>query len=113
MISTSLVFVAARTVRRAAIVCAVGLLVGYVALSSFSSRYGTSTSLTLDSKSAQTALSVAVSAQESAGLTCSPKPTLTDVVLFQRGRDEVSVLTFDEAIKASSASEGSIRRYCT
>lgn len=106
------VVVAARMVRIAAAVCAVGLLLGYVAVSSFASRYG-STPMTLDSKSSETALSAAVSTQESAGLTCSEKPALTDVVLFQRdGEDKVTVLTFDEAIKASSAREGWIRRYC-
>ncbi|KAA1397893.1 hypothetical protein [Aeromicrobium ginsengisoli] len=114
MISTSLVFVAARAVRRVALLCAVALVLGYVAISSFSSRYGTSSSIVLDSKSAETALSSAVSAQESAGLSCSDKPTLTNVVLFQReGRREVSVLTFDQAIKATSAHEGWIRRYCS
>ena len=112
MISTSLVFVAARAVRRVALLCAVGLLLGYVAISSFSSRYGTASSIVLDSKSAETALSTAVSAQESAGLSCSDKPTLTDVVLFQRD-GEVSVLPFAQAIKATSAHEGWIRRYCS
>jgi len=113
MISTSYVFFAARMVRLAAAVCTVGLLVGYLAISSFASRYGASTQMILDSKSNETALSTAVAAQESAGLACSNKPALTDVVLFQRdGEDEVAVLTFDQAMKASSAHEGWIRRYC-
>lgn len=113
MINTSFV-VAARMVRIAATVCAVGLLIGYIAVASFASRYGTSTPMVLDSKSSETALSNAVSMQESAGLSCSEKPTLTDVILFQReGEDEVAVLTFDQAIKASSAQEGWIRRYCS
>ena len=113
MISMSPVIVAARMVRIAAAVCAVGLLVGYFAVSSFSSRYGSTTPMILDSKSNETALSTAIAAQESAGLRCSEKPTLTDVVLFQRnGEDEVTVLTFEQAIKASSAREGWIRRYC-
>lgn len=113
MNSTLLVIAAARMVRIAAAVCAVGLLVGYVAVSSFSSRYGGSTPMNLDSKSSETALSTAISAQETAGLTCSEKPALTDVVLFQRdGQDRIAVLTFDQAIKASSAQEGWIRRYC-
>ena len=114
MISSSLVVVAARVVRVAAAVCAVGLFVGYVAVSSFASRYGTSTPMILDSKSNETALSSAIAAQESAGLTCSAKPTLTDVILFQpEGAAKVMVLTFDQAIKASSAREGWIRSYCT
>jgi len=113
MNSTLLVIAAARMVRIAAAVCAVGLLVGYVAVASFSSRYGGSTPMILDSKSSETALSTAISAQETAGLTCSEKPTLTDVVLFQRdGQERIAVLTFDQAIKASSAQEGWIRRYC-
>lgn len=113
MISTTPVIVAARMVRVAATVCAVGLLVGYIAISSFSSRYSASTPMILDSKSSETALSTAIAAQETAGLTCSEKPALTDVVLFQRdGENRIAVLTFDQAIKASSAQEGWIRRYC-
>ena len=113
MISMSPVVVAARMVRIAAAVCAVGLLLGYFAVASFASRYGSTTPMILDSKSSETALSAAISTQESAGLTCSQKPALTDVVLFQRdGEDKITVLTFDQAIKASSAREGWIRRYC-
>jgi hypothetical protein len=113
MTSTSYVFLVARMVRVAAAVCTVGLLVGYLAVASFSSRYGTSTPMILDSKSSETALSSAVAVQESAGLTCSEKPELTDVVLFQRdGEDAITILTFDQAIRASSAQEGWIRRYC-
>lgn len=113
MMSMSLVIAAARTVRVIAVACAVGLVVGYIAISSFSNRYGASTPMVLDSKSNETALSTAIAAQKSAGLTCSEKPTLTDVILFQRdGESAISVMTFDEAIKASSAQEGWIRRYC-
>ncbi len=113
MDGTSLVIVAARTVRVAAMIGVAGLLVGYIAVASFASRYGASTPMALDSKSDQTALSTAVAKQESAGLTCSEKPTLTDVVLFQRdGEARVTILTFDQALEASSAREGWIRRYC-
>lgn len=113
MISMSPVVVAARMVRIAAAVCAVGLVVGYLAVSSFASRYGSTTQMILDSKSSETALTSAIATQESAGLRCTEKPALTDVVLFQRdGEDKVTVLTFDQAIKASSAREGWIRRYC-
>ena len=113
MIGISPVIVAARMVRIAAAVCAVGLLIGYFAVASFASRYGSTTPMILDSKSSETALSTAIAAQESAGLRCSEKPTLTDVVLFQaEGADEVTILTFEQAIKASSAREGWIRRYC-
>lgn len=104
--------VAARLVRLAAAVCVVGLLVGYVAVSSFASRYG-SASPVLDTKSGM-ALSVAVLAQKSAGLTCVDEPGRSDVVLFQRvGAAEVTVLTYDDAMRASRAREGSIRRYCS
>jgi hypothetical protein len=66
MIGTSLVIVVARIVRVGAVVCAAGLLIGYLAIASFSSRYGTSTPMILDSKSNETALSAAISVQESA-----------------------------------------------
>src|SRR5689334_24574942 len=102
MNGTTLVVVAARTVRVTAMICVAGLLVGYIAVASFASRYGASTPMALDNKSDQTALSTAVAAQEAAGLTCSEKPSLTDVVLFQRdGDNRVTILTFDQAIKAS------------
>jgi hypothetical protein len=113
MISTSHVIVVARMVRLAAAVSTAGLIVGFIAVSSFASRYGTSTPMTVGTTSTESALSVAVLEQENAGLACTEKPALTNVVLFQReGDTEVGVLTFDEAIRASSAREGWIRRYC-
>ncbi|MEJ7635142.1 hypothetical protein [Aeromicrobium sp.] len=113
MISTAPVVVAARLVRIAVAVVTTGLLVGYIAISSFASQYGEATPMILDTKSSDTALAAAISEQESAGLTCREKPALTDVVLFQRGgAAEVTILTFDEAIQASAAREGWVRRYC-
>lgn len=113
MISTSHVVATARAVRITAMLVAVGLLVGFVAISSFWSHYGSATTTVVETRSNDTALATAVLEQEDAGLVCSEKPVLTDVVLFQPdGVDEVMVLTFDQAIKASSAREGWIRSYC-
>lgn len=114
MISTYHVVAAARAVRIATIVAVVFLLVAFIAISSFADRYGSRTPLVLGAQGGDTALAVAVSAQESVGLTCSAEPVMTDVVLFQReDTSAVAVLTLDRAVKASSARQGSIRRYCS
>jgi hypothetical protein len=113
MITMSYLVASARLVRLAAAVAVVGLVVGFVAVSSFAGRYGSSTPMIMDATSSDTALTAAVRQQEAAGLACSAKPALTDVVLFQReGAEEVTILTFDQAIEASSARAGWIRRYC-
>ncbi|MCW2798835.1 MAG: hypothetical protein JWQ70_307 [Aeromicrobium sp.] len=114
MISTSYVVSAARLVRIAALTFAVALLVGFVALQSFASNYGaTHQSLVMRTADANPALTAAIASQQSAGRVCGEKPALTDTILFQRlGESKVRVLSFDEAIAASSAREGWIRSYC-
>ena len=115
MTFTSQVTTAARIVRTAALAMALSLLVGFVAVQAFVSRYGdpAATTVVLDASSGDTVLSAAIAVQESDGLRCSQKPSLTDVVLFQREVGaEVTVLTFDQAIEASAARTGWIRRYC-
>ncbi|AXT85553.1 hypothetical protein C6I20_10360 [Aeromicrobium sp. A1-2] len=113
MISRSHVVAGARVVRLSTTAFAVSTIVGFIAVSTFSSQYGSRATVVLDATSSDTALAAAVLHQQRSGLHCSEKPTLTDVVLFQRdGAAAVTVLTFDQAIKASSASEGWIRRYC-
>lgn len=114
MISTSQVVVTARVVRIAAMTVAIGLLVGFIAISSFSSRYGGAGSPVLEVRASDTALAAAVLEQESAGLVCSDRPVPSQIVLFQpRGSATVQILTFDQAIKASSTRKGTIRSYCT
>ncbi len=105
---------AARLVRITALLSAGFLLVGFVALQSFASQYGTPTrSLVLQTADANPALSAAIASQESTGRICREKPALTDTILFQRlGESTVRVLNFDEAIAASSARQGWIRSYC-
>ena len=46
------------------------------------------------------------------GLLCRTKPGLTDNVVFEWKTTEVTVVDFATALKASSNSEGWIRRYC-
>jgi hypothetical protein len=104
---------AVRLVRITVATFAVAMLVGFVAVHSFVDHYGNPREVTVVDVSSDTALHIAIAAQESAGLTCREEPALTDVVLFQPlGDDVVKVLTFDEAIAASRAREGWIRRYC-
>jgi hypothetical protein len=114
MIGTSYVVATARLVRIASVTFAIALMVGFVALQSFSSRYGEPhQSLVLQTADANPALTAAISSQESAGRVCREKPALTDTILFQRlGESKVRVLSFDEAIAASSRREGWIRSYC-
>ena len=113
MISMSHVVAGARLVRLSVAALAISLVVGFVAVSSFASQYGSRATVALDATSSDTVLDAAIENQRRGGLTCSEKPTLTDVVLFQRsGVAAVTVLTFDQAIEASSAREGWIRRYC-
>ncbi|MGA8987935.1 hypothetical protein [Aeromicrobium sp.] len=113
MISRSHVVAGARVVRLSAAALLVSMVVGFVAVSSFASQYGSRTAVVLDAAGNDTALTAAVLQQRRAGLACTEKPALTDIVLFQRdGVAAVTVLTFDQAIEASSAREGWIRRYC-
>jgi hypothetical protein len=111
---TAYVVVVARLVRITAVTFAVAMLVGFVALQSFASRYGGShQSMTMQPADANPALAAAIASQESAGRVCRDKPALTDTILFQRlGESTVRVLSFDQAIAASSAREGWIRSYC-
>jgi hypothetical protein len=114
MNSTSYVATAARTIRAAALAFALALMVGFVALQSFASQYGAPhQALVMQTSDANPALTVAIAAQASAGRVCREKPALTDTILFQRlGESRVRVLSFDDAIAASSARKGWIRSYC-
>ncbi len=62
---------------------------------------------------AEALVSRAVIEQRASGLTCTTKPELTDVVLFQYAVDQrVTTLTFDEALAASGRKLGWVQRYC-
>ncbi|MET1061948.1 MAG: hypothetical protein ABWX71_03555 [Aeromicrobium sp.] len=105
---------AARFVRSVCLALAIALLVGFVAVQSFMAQYGTPVrTVVLEASGTDRVLAAAIAAQDRAGLRCSEKPALTDVVLFQHDRGEtVSVVTFAEAVTRSAAHEGWIRRYC-
>ena len=53
-----------------------------------------------------------VAALESQGLSCRSKPALTDSIVFEWNNDEVGVIDFATALRASSNSDGWVRRYC-
>jgi hypothetical protein len=53
-----------------------------------------------------------VAVLEDSGLDCRAKPGLTDQVVFEWKTTEVTVVDFATALRASSNSEGWVRRYC-
>ena len=115
MIGTSLVTAVARMVRVAALTFAATMFVAYVAVQAFSTHYAElpTTRAVVADPPKNPELAAAISEQASRGLCCREEPALTDTVLFQDlERTEVQVLTFEQAISASSAREGRIRRYC-
>ncbi|MCW2768937.1 MAG: hypothetical protein JWR27_370 [Aeromicrobium sp.] len=114
MFMSTYVSASARFVRSTCLALATALLVGFVSVQAFMAQYGTPASVVvLDASGTDRVLGAAIASQERAGLRCSEKPTLTDVVLFQPARGEkVSVVSFADAIARSAAHEGWIRRYC-
>lgn len=109
----SSVAVTARLVRAASATVVLALILGVMAISSFSARYGSGAASGVAAAGSDRTLTAAVAEQESAGLVCSTHPAATSVVLFQPARtSRVSVLRFDTAVKAVSARQGTIRRYC-
>ena len=105
----------ARVVRALSAGLALSVLVAVVALQAFQAEYGRPTARVAtraDVESPQ--LSAAIAQQGALGRQCSNRPSLADAILFQaNGQDEIRVVTFDEALLASSARSGWIRRYCT
>lgn len=104
-----------RIVRVSAMTFVAVLFVAYIAVQAFATHYNAvpSTHAVVAQPATNTALAAAISEQVARGLTCREEPALTDTILFQAvGKSEVQVLTFEQAIAASSAREGWIRRYC-
>ncbi len=104
-----------RFVRVSAMTFVAVLFVAYIAIQAFASHYNAvpSTHTVVAQPATNTALAAAISEQVARGLTCREEPALTDTILFQAvGQSRVQVLTFEQAIAASSAREGWIRRYC-
>ena len=104
-----------RVIRVSAMTFVAILFVAYVAVQAFASHYNEvpTTHTVVAEPASNTALAAAISEQTSRGLTCREEPALTDTILFQAvSQSEVQVLTFEQAIAASSAREGWIRRYC-
>lgn len=104
-----------RLVRVSALTAVAILFVAYIAVQAFASHYNAvpSTHKVVAQPASNAALAAAITEQVSRGLTCREEPALTDTILFQAlEQSEVQVLTFEQAIAASSAREGWIRRYC-
>lgn len=106
---------AARIIRVSALTFVAVMFTAYIAIQAFSSHYSDapSTHTVVASSAGNPALAAAITKQVSRGLTCREEPALTDTILFQAtGQREVQVLTFEQAIAASSARSGWVRRYC-
>ncbi len=104
----------ARAVRTTTAAMALVLLVSLLAIQAFQSEYGQGRQIrVIDVGDIDPALSIAVQEQESAGLTCSNQPALTDVILFQETLGgAITVVTFDHALAAAQARTGWVRSYC-
>lgn len=104
----------ARLVRAVALVVTLLLLIGLTALRAFEAGYGRHVARVVtqaDTESAQ--LMDAIERQRALGRSCSRTPALTDVVLYEAlDTDEVTVVTFDQALSRASAGAGWVRRYC-
>lgn len=114
-LGSSHVAAAARIVRVSVLTFVATMIVAYVAVQAFSSHYGEARSprTVVAVPAKDPALATAISAQVARGLTCREEPALTDTVLFQTvAETAVQVLTFEQAIAATGAREGWIRRYC-
>ncbi len=106
---------AARFVRVSALTFVATMFVAYIAIQAFASHYtDLPTTRTVVAQPAEdAALAAAITEQVSQGLSCREEPALTDTILFQEHeQSEVQVLTFDQALAASSADQGWVRRYC-
>src|SRR5689334_1848682 len=115
MIGTSHVTAVARFIRVCTVTFAAVVVVAWVSVQAFASHYNDAptTHTVVARPVTNTALAAAIVEQTSRGLTCREEPALTDTILFQAlEQTEVQVLTFEEAIAASSARSGWIRRYC-
>lgn len=105
----------ARVIRVSALTFVAVLFVAYVAIQAFASHYSAvpSTRAVVAQPASNVALAAAITEQTARGLTCREEPALTDTILFQAlEQSTVQVLTFEEAIAASSARTGWIRSYC-
>ena len=115
MISMARVAAAARLVRIGSATFAVSIFVAYVALQAFAGHYSAlpSTQPVVAEPPTNSELAAAITEQVERGLTCRAEPALTDTILVQaHGESAVQVLTFDQALAASSARTSWVRRYC-
>lgn len=115
MVGSSHLAFAARLIRVSALTFVAMMFVAYVAIQAFASHYNEppSTRTVVAEPATNPELAAAITEQVSRGLTCREEPALTDTILFQVvDQGAVQVLTFEQAIAASSARSGWIRRYC-
>ena len=103
----------ARVIRLAVAGLVVAAAVLVVALHAFDQRYGEAAGSDR-AEEHETVLAAAIVGQQTAGRECTARPRLTDVVLFEQVHGEQVVeLSFGDAVRAVSAREGVIRRYCS
>jgi hypothetical protein len=104
----------ARVVRAATVGAVLALLVGLVALRAFEADYGRQvTRVVTRAETESTQLRRAIEQQTALGRSCGRTPVVTDVVLYEAlGADDVTVVTFDQALARTTAGAGWIRGYC-
>ena len=119
MIHTHTVVASAHYVRLAfatCVVAAIPVILGFQLLTSHlgqTSREVVNAAACQDESCVQSpAVQRTVAGLEEMGLECRAKPGLTDNVVFEWKTTEVTVVDFATALRASSNSEGWVRRYC-
>lgn len=109
----------ARTIRLSVIVAVLAVLPMLVALRAFDQAHAPTFDAVVDRscvgacRAESPQVDVEQARLEKAGLVCSTTPTLTDHVVVEGSNGEVTTLSFDEALRRSSAGDVWVRRYCT
>jgi hypothetical protein len=108
-----------RFVRLVVATCVVVAVAVFLAAQLFTSHLGQSSRDVVSADACQdescvlsAAASRTVADLEDDGLLCRIKPGLTDTIVFEWKTTEVTVVDFTTALRATSNSEGWVRRYC-
>ncbi len=119
MIRTDTVVASSRYVRLAVATCTVAVVPAILGVQLLTSHLGQTSrevvtaAVCQDESCAQSpAVRRTVAVLEDQGLECRAKPGLTDTIVFEWNTTEVTVVDFATALRASSNSEGWVRRYC-
>jgi hypothetical protein len=119
MTPTDSVVTSTRYVRLAVVTCVLAVIPAILGFQLLASHLGQTSRDVVNAGACQDescvqseAVNRTVAELEDRGLVCRTKPGLTDDVVFEWKTTEVTVVDFATALRASSNSEGWIRRYC-